>query len=328
MDYDALSRETGFDVKHTLRVLGKSELKRYGILAGSCILGFLLMQELLTLVLYLFGLQELYATDVLFQQAAGMFITLFSICTPFLIGGAIEKKRSEYEILPLGKPNDTLLSVLAVPAGVALCLIGSYLTAYLTEFLEFIGLKLTSPDMSPPTSGFELVIYLMRLTVVAAVIEEISFRGVIMQPLRKYGDGFAITMAAIIFGFSHCNLIQAPFAFVAGLAIGYFTVTTGSLWTGIFIHMFNNAISGGLSYINEVYGESVANKVGGVVIFAVIGLGIVCLAFFFLRRGGVSTNGRKSLLTKKERAKAYLLNVPMILAFLALCWYTHYYISI
>lgn len=311
------------------KYMEKKSLRKHGIIAGACILGFLLMQELLTLVLYLFGLEELYATDILFQQAAGMFITVFSICVPFLIGGAIEKRENtNIEILPLDRPKDTFLSVLAVPAGVALCLIGSYLTAYLTMFLEFIGLKLTSPDMAPPTSGFELVIYFMRLTVVAAVIEEISFRGVVMQPIRRYGDGFAIAMAAVIFGLAHCNLIQAPFAFVAGLAIGYFTVTTGSLWTGIFIHLFNNAISGVLSYINEIYGESVANKVGGVVIFAVIGFGIVCLALFFLRRGGVSVGKDSTGLTRKERAKAYLLNVPMILAFIAICWYTHYYISI
>lgn len=149
-----------------------------------------------------------------------------------------------------------------------------------------------------------------------------------MQPLRKYGDIFAVTMAAIIFGLVHCNLIQAPFAFVAGLAIGYFTVTTGSLWTGIFIHMLNNAISGVISLLADICGDNVADIAGSIIIFAVIFTGIICLALFFLRRGGISTCGKKSCLSKGEKAKAYLINLPMILAFIAICWYTHYYVSL
>lgn len=306
----------------------KKDLHRYGILGAICVLGFLLMQEILFLGLYAFGLGDLYSSDTLFQQAAEMFITVFSICVPFLICGAYEKKYTSYDILPLEKPNDAVLSSLAVPVGVALCLIGSYLTAYLTLFLESLGLTLTSPSVTAPLSGFEMVIYILRLTIVAAVIEEISFRGVIMQPLRKYGDTFAIIMAAIIFGLVHCNLIQAPFAFVAGLAIGYFTITTGSLWTGILIHMLNNAVSGLLSYLTDFFSESKANAIGSAIIFAVIFIGVVCLGLFFLRKGGISTHGRRSFISKSEKVKAYLLNIPMILAFIAICWYTHYYVQI
>ncbi|MDD6022514.1 MAG: type II CAAX endopeptidase family protein [Oscillospiraceae bacterium] len=311
-----------------LKFSQKQEIKRYGILAGAGIIGFLFMQELLSLLIPLLGLNELYKNDMLFRQASEMLITVISMCVSFLLVGKAEKKRTHYEILPLGKPDSPLLAALAVPAGVALCLIGSYLTAYLTMFLEAIGLKLSSPDMAPPSSGFELVIYLMRLTIVAAVIEEISFRGVIMQPLRKYGNWFAIMMAAVIFGLAHCNLIQAPFAFVAGLAIGYFTIATNSLWTGILIHFFNNAISGVTSYIVESLDENTANIVSSAVVFTAIGIGLVCLALFFLRRGGVSVDNGANILTKGERVKAYCLNLPMILAFLAICWYTHFYISI
>lgn len=306
----------------------KSELRRYGILGGVCVIGFLLIQELLALPLRLFGLIELYNSDMLFYQAVGMFITVFAICTPFLLCGLYEKKYTTYEIFPMDKPKDSVLSVLAIPAGVSLCLMSSMVTGYLTAFLEQLGLKLTSPDMSLPDSGFELVLYFMRLTIVAAVIEEISFRGVIMQPLRKYGDGFAISMAAIIFGLVHCNLIQAPFAFLAGLVIGYFTIVTDSLWTGIFIHLLNNSVSGILSYISANFGEEVLLSAGNVIYTAVMIIGFVCLALFFLRKGGISTHGRRTFISKGAKVKAYLLNLPMILAFIAICWYTMPYIEI
>lgn len=306
----------------------KAEIRRYGVLGGLCVLGFLLVQEILFVVLTLVGGTELYYSDTLFSQCADMLFTVISICVPFLLCGAYEKKYTSYDILPMEKPKDTMLSVLSVPAGVALCLIASTVTSYLTYFLQLLGLELTSPDISAPPSGFELVIYFLRLTIVAAVIEEISFRGVIMQPLRKYGDGFAMAMAAVIFGLVHCNLIQAPFAVLAGLVIGYFSIVTDSLWTGILIHMFNNAVSGVISYVASKYSEDVylsfANSVYNIVMF----VGIVCLGLFFMKKRTLSTHGRRTFISAGQKFKAYVLNPAMILAFLAICWYTHYYVSI
>ena len=76
-----------------------------------------------------------------------------------------------------------------------------------------------------------------------------------MQSLRRFGDGFALLASSILFGLCHGNLVQAPMAFVTGLAIGYFVLRTGSLYTGILIHFVNNglavvlsAVSTGLTY--------------------------------------------------------------------------------
>lgn len=306
----------------------KAEIRRFGVLGGLCVLGFLLVQEILFFVLTALGGAELYSSDTLFSQSLEMLFTVLSICVPFLLCGAYEKKYTTYDILPMDKPKDTALSVLSVPAGVALCLIASTLTSYLTYFLELLGLKLTSPNISAPTSGFEVVIYFLRLTLVAAVIEEISFRGVIMQPLRKYGDGFAIAMASIIFGLVHCNLIQAPFAILAGVVIGYFTVVTQSLWTGIMIHLLNNAVSGVLSYISSNYSEEVFLTYGNAIYNAIMFFGIICLILFFMRRRTLHTYGRRTFISTGQKLKAYILNPAMLIAFLAICWYTHFYISI
>ena len=65
-------------------------------------------------------------------------------------------------------------------------------------------------------------------------------RGVVMQPLRKYGDRFAIVVSAVLFAALHGNMVQIPFAFVAGLALGYFAIITNSIWTSVAIHCLNN----------------------------------------------------------------------------------------
>ena len=65
-------------------------------------------------------------------------------------------------------------------------------------------------------------------------------RGVVMQPLRKFGDRFAIVASAVLFAILHGNMVQIPFAFVAGLALGYFAIVTNSIWTSVVIHSLNN----------------------------------------------------------------------------------------
>lgn len=313
----------------------KREIRHYGTVAGLCILAFLIIQELCSVLLIAMGLYDFYLSDTLFQQCFGLLATLASICIPFFSAGKVFSKGTSYDIVPAGKADNAFHAILAIPAGVALCLISSYLTAYLSMIPEMFGIKFSMPDMTSPTDGYELLIYTLRLTLVAAVIEEVAFRGVIMQPLRKYGNWFAITMSAVIFALVHCNLVQAPFALLAGAVIGYFAVATGSIWTGIAIHAINNGISALLSHLTATMGIDAANQIGTYIIIITIILGLACCVLFVLFRGRMAFDPKSEIyqseiyiLTKKEKAIAFFGNVPMVLAIIAICWYTHYYISI
>jgi hypothetical protein len=67
-----------------------------------------------------------------------------------------------------------------------------------------------------------------------------------MRPLRRFGNGFAICVSAILFALLHKNFVQAPMALVAGLGLGYAAVRTETLWVPMAIHAFNNAVSVGV----------------------------------------------------------------------------------
>ena len=304
------------------------EIKSCSIGAGICIIGFCIINELTGLLIVIFGLRDIYSNSQLFYQCYNMVATMLSICGPFLLMGSYFGKKTDIDVIPLGKPTDFRLAFLAVPAGVMLCLVGSIVTSYLTMFLDAIGITLTAPDMASPSGGYELIIYMLRLTVTAAVIEEIAIRGVIMQPLRKYGNWFAILISSMIFAFLHCNLVQAPFAFLAGIAIGYFSIVTGTVWTGIFIHLINNGISAITAYYIAIGQANKGNLIGSLLIYLMIALGIICIIAFRKIRGSFSIDKKPILLTKKERAKAYLLTVPMIIAFVLICYYTKFFIEL
>ncbi len=87
------------------------------------------------------------------------------------------------------------------------------------------------------------LMYFILAVLVAPVIEEIVFRGLILNGLKKYSVSFAILFSSLCFGLLHMNLYQGIPVVGMGIAFGYMYCKTGSLRVPIAMHMFNNLIS-------------------------------------------------------------------------------------
>ena len=111
-----------------------------------------------------------------------------------------------------------------------MCIRDSFLTASIRIFSVAINgsssFKCFSIILGYTTSPLTIDVYKRQ-------IEEFAMRGVVMQSLRKYGDWFAIIMSSLVLALVHGNMVQIPFAFIAGIAIGYAVTVTGSMWTGV-----------------------------------------------------------------------------------------------
>ena len=84
----------------------------------------------------------------------------------------------------------------------------------------------------------------LMLAVLAPVMEEVLFRGILLESVReKYSSGRAIVVSALMFGVIHIIPQQVVNAFVIGLILGYIYVRTDSLWPVIIIHALNNAMA-------------------------------------------------------------------------------------
>jgi len=181
---------------------------------------------------------------------------------------------------PLRRPRPSI----AVPS-VFICLgtsiIGSYLSmiiAYVCEFL--FGAVPTMPDFTAPTGAAGIVTYLISLAVVPAIFEELLFRGVIMQSLRRFGDGFALVVSAFLFAVTHGNLIQGPNAMLMGLMIGYFVLRSGSLITGMIIHFVNNLFAGLNGIAMQCMTEAQSILLNEAITIFYLVSGVVCLIIF------------------------------------------------
>lgn len=93
-----------------------------------------------------------------------------------------------------------------------------------------------------PLINEPLYIDVIMAVFVAPILEEIVFRGVIMNNLRKYGIRVAIIINSLLFGLSHYNIEMIVPAFLAGIIFSYIAYKY-SIKYSILIHFFINAIT-------------------------------------------------------------------------------------
>ena len=105
-----------------------------------------------------------------------------------------------------------------------------------------------------------------------------------MQPLRRYGDWFAILTSALLFGLMHATMTQVPFAIIAGIALGYVSLVSGSLWTSVIVHFVNNMIAVLYSVVQGLYGEQTAVLFSNVAMYGMLLVGVIALIVYAVRR--------------------------------------------
>lgn len=107
-------------------------------------------------------------------------------------------------------------------------------------FLLEMGHKTGSLPFEMTNAG-TLILGLGLFALLPAICEEALFRGVILNSLRKYGAIASIGLSSTFFSIMHMNLLQIPYTFLLGIALGIVVYFTRNLWLSTIIHFTNNA---------------------------------------------------------------------------------------
>lgn len=98
----------------------------------------------------------------------------------------------------------------------------------------------------------------------APLAEEIVFRGGVLRALlgrmRPWG---AVAVSALLFSLVHGNPAQMPYAFVAGLLLGWMYWRTGSVVPGVVYHWVNNSLAYIVSRVYSYSDVTLADVFGG-----------------------------------------------------------------
>ncbi len=134
-------------------------------------------------------------------------------------------------------------SVATIAAFVNVFLIFALMAA-MGKLSDFSIEKTSSVSIAPKGNPLwiDVLIYIY-ICLLGPILEELIFRGVLLEGLRKYGNLFGIIMSAVLFGLMHQNIAQCLPAIAIGLVWGYIAVKSGSLIPSIFLHILNNTMS-------------------------------------------------------------------------------------
>lgn len=219
------------------------------------------------------------------------------------------------------------LTIGGVFIGLGASVLASYATSYLQSFFGNFGVGLEMPEYVLPQTAAGTVLYLISMVLLPAFVEEIVFRGIVMQSLRRFGDLFALVTSALVFGIFHLNPIQMPYAFIVGLFMGYFVMRSGSLWAGVLIHFFNNAVAAAFEMLTPGMTEEQLTMLNVyydliTVILAGIAVCLLLMKYRDMFRFGPSGN----ILPPGERTKVFVTSPGLILSMIAAVFLTLEYV--
>lgn len=318
---------------YNLRQYEKKNISHIGKACGGAIVAFAGLGLVVSFVMFsIKGFENLYETNGIFSIAFNSIIFVFTLFMPFYVAYRSLNKKNIISELPLGEPYDKTDFALLIPISIMVCIIGSIFTGVLSTVVDTVfGIEFTQPDdVCDYTTIKGIIVALFGTAVVPAFIEEFAIRGVVLQSLRKYGDKFAILMSSFVFALMHGNMVQIPFAFIAGIALGYCAVKTGSLWTGIAVHFINNSIAVFSMVATEKLSEQGSNTFAMILYAVVFVAGGICLFIYLNKNKGVPTalfKGNIYYLKTSEKIKSFICNVPMALSIAILVAETALYIN-
>lgn len=256
------------------KYLLREDRKEYNRLGMALIVTILLQIVILPLVFLLIGgfmYQDMFAdTLVPFLTAGGYFMTM---PIPFTLLMVLSIALNAVPLLLFARSSKISVTSLfkggeSVGFGgyiklISICMTVNMLCALLVNALSSVmknatGSPLPTLELSYTGFDFPTIAIILLVCVIAPVIEEFIFRGVLIKVFSKKGQVFAIVASALLFSLTHGNIPQAAGAFLLGIMFGIIAIKTKSLLAPIILHVVNNSIATAADVATQFNMETVA----------------------------------------------------------------------
>lgn len=219
----------------------------------------------------------------LIGKEASMFIYyLLAIGLPFFIVYTIRKRKTGKDSFNLSIENKVVIPFI---------IIGT--VALLFGIISPIGNLIPMPESIKKAFmdfGSQTGVFAFMLMVVAApILEELIFRGIILDGLlKKYSPEKSILLSSLLFGLVHLNPWQFVTGFIIGIFAGWIYYKTKSLSLTIIIHAAANLSGYIMRYIIDMdssMDDTLVEMYGGLtnLILVIVGsIIIVTVCIYFL----------------------------------------------
>ena len=262
--------------------------------------------------------------EALPSLAFEIILTFLAIGVPFFVIYLIFRNEKIAKDLPFGTTYNREVAINLVMVCLPLMVLSAIAINYASAFLqEILGLEFTSSVSDISLKGMKETLFgVLSMAVVPALIEETVIRGIVLQPLRKYGDKYAIIASALLFAVMHGNMVQIPYTVIGGLILGFLAVTTESLWPSIILHFINNFYSVIVLSVSDNFGDTASTIVTVIMLLAFAVVGVIGAINLSKMKYKVTFEKGNSLLTVGEKVVASVKNGPALVALVLLALIT------
>ncbi len=146
-----------------------------------------------------------------------------------------ELENKDFRISPAPTKRGLLFS--------AVFLFPSVLIIMSLSFLGGLLLSLIGAESSVSALDGNFLYLLLVHALAPAIFEEMLFRFLPLRMLGGHSPRLAVIYSSVLFAFSHCNLVQLPYALFAGFLFAALDVAAGSIAPSVIIHFVNNVLS-------------------------------------------------------------------------------------
>ena len=211
----------------------------YALMNAMAVLG-LTLEELQQWMLVMMrrGMPEDMNWDAVYGNAWGYVLTVLIFLAVLSAWKGRDYWRQELLVRKGRMTADTAISVLILCMGAQM--LSSLWITLLEGILNSFGGSVM-PVLEAVSGSSDTFSMFLYASLLAPLGEEILFRGFVLRSLEPYGKRFAIGFSAVLFALFHGNLLQAPYALIMGLILGWLTLEY-SLWWSLGLHLFNNLV--------------------------------------------------------------------------------------
>ncbi len=305
----------GFDpIKHR----EKTEVRRAANAVGAAYSSMLAVSFVLQLALMatlgvIFGTERMFSImqDNLLISSLQIVLSILMFTVPYIVVSKVLGYNISNLVETRKPKRENLLPIFFV--GWGLCALSEVFTNIFASVLSYVGIEPAMPQMESGNSIIERSLYVVAIAVVPPLVEEFAMRGIVTGLLRRLGDGVAILLTAAIFGLMHANLIQIPFAFVAGLGLGFVAVKSGSLWPAVILHFAVNGVSVVTELISRVAPAPFADVAFTFYLMIVLILGVLGFVVLARREKAAFTFEKGELSATLKEKLSWFFSAPFII---------------
>ncbi|WP_196001016.1 type II CAAX endopeptidase family protein [Clostridium sp. 1001271B_151109_B4] len=195
-----------------------------------------------------------------------------------------------------------------------------YVVNFLTTLLMMLIASIKGGEIINPIANVvgasNWIWSLIFVGILSPIVEEMLFRGIMLNKIRMYGDKVAIVTTAVLFGLFHANFSQFFYAVGLGVIFAYVTLKTGTIKYSIILHIAINIV--GSVIMPAIVGDGSNIALIGVAGFILIAITIIGIVLLIINRKNIHLSEGEIKLEKGRVTKTIYLNVGMIL-YIALC---------